>query len=128
MIEKQIYLDTKNTIWHRATILVSGDTEQEIEEKINNFPDMEYDEVDTEYLYDTIEELPLSENQYNPTIELVKYTDKGHVTIKDNLNDIKPKDVKMFSLQDIQDAWYDCYGEYLNEEYSGFYNNLKLKI
>lgn len=124
MIEKEIYLDTKNTIWHRATILVSGETEQEIEEKVNNFPDMDYDEVDTEYLYDTIEELPLSENQYNSTIELVKYTDKGHVTIKDNLKDIDPEDVKMFSVNDLQNIWFNCYTESLEKDYNGFYQKL----
>ena len=72
-----------------------------------------------------MEYLPLVENGYQPILELL---DHRLNVLKDNLNDIKPKDVKMFSLQDIQDAWYDCYGEYLNEEYSGFYNNLKLKI
>ena len=37
MTKKQLVIDTKNTIWHRTHIEISAETEQELQEKINNF-------------------------------------------------------------------------------------------
>lgn len=131
MTKKQLVIDTKNTIWHRTHIEISAETEQELQEKINNFNfnDYEsYEEIDTEYLYDTVEELPLSENQYNSTIELVGYTNKGYITLKDNLQDIDKEDVKMFSINDIKDIWSECYKEDIFVDYLGFYEELLKRI
>ena len=126
MITRKLCIDTKNTIWHRSHILLEGENEQEIQEQINNFnfEDYDYNEIESEYLYDTVEDLPLSENQYNSTQELVEYTDKGMKTLKDNLQDIDKENVKMFSINDISDIWNSVYDEHFIEQYEDFYKEL----
>jgi hypothetical protein len=69
-----------------------------------------------------------SENQYNSTIELVEYTDKGYITLKDNLEYIDKEDVKMFSINDISDIWNSVYDEHFIEQYEGFYKELLKNI
>lgn len=66
---KTLIVDTKNTIWHRAYYKVEeGTTPQELVELIENH-DIEADY--TEYLYETVEDLPLEDNHGNPTIEIL---------------------------------------------------------
>ena len=129
MITRTLAIDRKNTIWHRSHIVIEGETEQELQKQIDNFTFSEffsnYEEVESEYLFDTVEDLYLDENQYNPTIELVEDTDKGYTTWKDNLSSIKKEDVKMFSINDISKLWQSLYKEDLKAD---FYGKLLEKI
>ena len=130
MITRTLAIDTKNTIWYRSHIVIEGETEQEIQEEIDNFSfdNYDYDETYSEYIFDSVEDLPLTENQYNSTIELVEYTDKGYTTLKDNLSSIKKEDVKMFSINDISKLWNACYDEHFIEQYENFYKILLNEI
>lgn len=131
MITRTLAIDTKNTIWHRSHIIIEGETEQELQKQIDNFNFDNYDDYDeiySEYIFDTVEDLYLDENQYNPTIELVEYTDKGYTTLKDNLSSIKKEDVKMFSINDISKLWNACYDEHFIEQNKDFYKILLNEI
>lgn len=133
MIKKRFYIDTKNTIWTRTYIQVTAETEQEMQQKIDNFDfndTTSYIELNCEHLIDTCEDLPLEENQYNPTMELFKYPDEDedYQKVKDNLKDIDKKDVKMFSINDISNLWNACYDEHFIEQNEDFYKTLLNEI
>mgnify|MGYP003404522532 CR=1 FL=1 len=131
MVEKTYYLDRKFTVWERQHLVVERETQEEIDEYVENVDlssinfhlgeDDQFDEVNVETLYDTMEYLPLAENGYQPVLELI---DENMNTIKDNLNDIEPEDVKMFSINDIKSIWFNCYNENLDSDYMGIYNKL----
>ena len=41
---------------------------------------------------------------------------------------MKIKDIeKKYTLEEITGAWYECYGEYMEDEYKGFIQFLKNK-
>ena len=132
MIEKYYYLDRKYTIWERQHLVLKKETQEEIDTYIKNIDlssinfhlaeEGQFDEIDVESLYETMETLPLRDNGYQPTLELLDRD--SHETIKDNLKDIDKKDVKMFSIRDISNLWKLLYGEDLLENYTGFYGNL----
>lgn len=135
MIEKRYYLDRKYTVWERQHLVLKKETEEELNEYIKNVDlssinfylakEGQFDEVDVETLYDTMVYLPLVENGYQPTIELLNQ--KRNI-VKDNLNDIEPEEVKMFSINDISKLWNACYDEHFIEQYEDFYKILLKEI
>ena len=136
MIEKYYYLDRKYTMWERQHLVLKRETQEEIDTYIENIELSDinfnlggiegFDEIDVVSLYETMEVLPLAENGYQPTLELLDRD--SYETIKDNLQDINKEDVKMFSINDISDIWNSVYDEHFIEQYEGFYKELLKNI
>jgi len=72
---KNIYKDTKLTIWHRAYFEFEDDTSNEV--IINLIQNEEVGQWDSEYLLDTAEDLPVEENMGSATEEI--YNDNNEI-------------------------------------------------
>jgi hypothetical protein len=69
------YADKKNTIWTRSEFKIEAETYEQALEKIKEVEKGDYsviydDEMDTEYLYETLEEMTPEENKGEATIEI----------------------------------------------------------
>jgi hypothetical protein len=69
------YADEKHTIWTRIEFTIKAETYEQALEKIKAVEKDDYsviydDEMDTEYLYETLEEMTPEENKGNATIEI----------------------------------------------------------
>ena len=68
------YKDEKNTIWVRHQFSIEAESYEEALEKIkqveSNPAESYEDEIDTEYLYETLESIDPEENEGNATCEI----------------------------------------------------------
>ena len=69
------YADEKHTIWTRIEFTIKAETYEQALEKIKAVEKDDYsviydDEMDTEYLYETLEEMTPEENKGEATIEI----------------------------------------------------------
>lgn len=135
MIEKYYYLDRKYTIWERQHLVLKKETQEEIDKYIENVHLNEinyylgkegyFDEIDTELLYDSMEELPLEKNEGCCTLTLL---DEDYNAVTSNFNKLHRKYLKSFSVSDIEFIWKQLYGENLSEDYAGFFDELLKRV
>lgn len=69
------YADEKHTIWTRIEFTIKAETYEQALEKIKAVEKDDYsviydDEMDTEYLYETLEEMTPEENKGKATLEI----------------------------------------------------------
>jgi hypothetical protein len=69
------YADEKHTIWTRIEFTIKAETYEQALEKIKAVEKDDYsviydDEMDTEYLYETLEEMTPEENKGEATLEI----------------------------------------------------------
>jgi hypothetical protein len=69
------YADEKHTIWTRIEFTIKAETYEQALEKIKEVEKGDYsviydDEMDTEYLYETLEEMTPEENDNQATFEI----------------------------------------------------------
>jgi hypothetical protein len=69
------YADEKHTIWTRIEFTIKAETYEQALEKIKEVEKGDYsviydDEMDTEYLYETLEEMTPEENKGEATLEI----------------------------------------------------------
>ena len=75
MKKYNVVLDTKLTIWHRTTATVEANSLEEAQKKLAEYhdgsSDLDPNEVETEYLYGTVEPLSVVENYAAANIDIL---------------------------------------------------------
>lgn len=66
----EFYMDQKHTVWLRTWFSVQARSQEEANEKVRQMFDNDQIEGDTEYLYETLEEMSLEENDDMSTVEI----------------------------------------------------------
>lgn len=66
----EFYMDQKHTVWLRTWFSVQARSQEEANEKAREMYDNDEIEGDTEYLYDTLEEMSLDDNGDMSTVEI----------------------------------------------------------
>lgn len=66
----EFYMDQKHTVWLRTWFSVQARSQEEANEKVRQMFDNDQIEGDTEYLYETLEEMSLEDNGDMSTVEI----------------------------------------------------------
>jgi hypothetical protein len=66
----EFYMDQKHTVWLRTWFSVQARSQEEANEKVRQMYDNDEIEGDTEYLYETLEEMSLEDNDDMSTVEI----------------------------------------------------------
>lgn len=74
------YMDQKHTVWLRTWFSVDAKSQEEANEKVRQMFDNDQIEGDTEYLYETLEEMSLEENDDMSTVEI--YTERVDLVLQ----------------------------------------------
>lgn len=74
------YMDQKHTVWLRTWFSVDAKSQEEANEKVREMYDNDEIEGDTEYLYETLEEMSLEENDDMSTVEI--YTERVDLVLQ----------------------------------------------
>ena len=124
-------IHTKNTHWD--SFILNSDDIQEINKIIKLFDDNVYTVNDIENLngnyddlaiFETMEYLPVEENQGNSTIEII---DNSNGNVLWNNIGLR-ENVEMFSIKKLKSIWFDLYGEDMETMYPKFINKLNLLV
>lgn len=74
------YMDQKHTVWLRTWFSVQARSQEEANEKVREMFDKDEIEGDTEYLYETLEEMSLEDNGDMSTVEI--YTERVDLVLQ----------------------------------------------
>lgn len=74
------YMDQKHTVWLRTWFSVQARSQEEANEKVREMYDNDEIEGDTEYLYETLEEMSLEDNGDMSTVEI--YTERVDLVLQ----------------------------------------------
>lgn len=74
------YMDQKHTVWLRTWFSVDAKSQEEANEKVREMFDKDEIEGDTEYLYETLEEMSLEDNGDMSTVEI--YTERVDLVLQ----------------------------------------------
>jgi hypothetical protein len=66
----EFYMDQKHTVWLRTWFSVQARSQEEANEKVRQMYDNDEIDGDTEYLYETLEEMSLEDNGDMSTVEI----------------------------------------------------------